>query len=317
MMDKGVFRRFRETGILWTGAAALGAVVFSVGCGTAIKEPDGSETTYRLAGAEAEISSKEAIDGSIVLVTLKILDALETMDVQGEFGEIKLPFFLNPDLGNGIYQSVLGVPFGYRPGPAVIKLKWKKGEEEKHLEIPLVIVDGKYPLESLKVDPKHVNPSKKDMIRIRREITEIGAIYRSTTRQKHWNGKFTFPITSPVTSIYGSRRLFNGEERSAHLGIDLKAPTGTIIRPAAPGVVVLAKDLYFSGKTVLIDHGYGIFTLYAHMSKLQVKRGQQVKADTLLGLSGKTGRASGPHLHWGAVVLGAKVNPLELLRVMQ
>jgi murein DD-endopeptidase MepM/ murein hydrolase activator NlpD len=125
------------------------------------------------------------------------------------------------------------------------------------------------------------------------------------------------PIDSKVTSIYGTKRTFNGEMRSFHQGLDLRAKTGTPVRAPAGGTVVLAKDLFFTGNTVILDHGYGIFTIYAHMSKLGVKKGEKVNVKQQLGLSGATGRASGPHLHWGAQVNKSKVNPLELTRVMQ
>jgi murein DD-endopeptidase MepM/ murein hydrolase activator NlpD len=161
-----------------------------------------------------------------------------------------------------------------------------------------------------------VNPKKKDLIRIRREQAEIAAIYKTITEQKHWDGPFALPIQSPVTSIFGTRRLFNGHQASFHQGLDLKAPEGSPIRSAAAGIVVLSKDLFFTGNTVLIDHGYGIFTIYAHLSKLGVAKGQAVKAGDLLGLSGATGRVSGPHLHWGAVIHRAKVNPSDLLKIM-
>ena len=112
------------------------------------------------------------------------------------------------------------------------------------------------------------------------------------------------------------RRLYNGEQRNFHPGLDLKAPVGTKIRAPENGKVVLAKNLFFTGNTVALDHGYGVITLYAHMSKIRVHLGDQVKPGDLLGLSGKTGRVSGPHLHWQAVIRGVKVNPAELTRAM-
>jgi murein DD-endopeptidase MepM/ murein hydrolase activator NlpD len=115
-----------------------------------------------------------------------------------------------------------------------------------------------------------------------------------------------------VTSSFGSRRVYNGIQSSAHTGLDFKAPKGTPIYAASRGRVALAKNLFFTGNTVILDHGYGVLTLYAHMSKLKVKKGQMVEGGHLLGLSGMTGRVTGPHLHWMAIIHKQKVNPIGL-----
>ena len=154
------------------------------------------------------------------------------------------------------------------------------------------------------------------MKRIKKEAAEIGRLYRSPRMIKDWQGAFEFPIQSAVTSQFGTRRVFNGEMKSFHQGLDLKAPEGTPIAAPAGGKVVLAKDLYMTGNTIILDHGYGLFTIYAHMSVMRAKLGTLVKKGELLGLSGMTGRASGPHLHWGAVVHLLKVNPMDLIRVL-
>jgi murein DD-endopeptidase MepM/ murein hydrolase activator NlpD len=132
--------------------------------------------------------------------------------------------------------------------------------------------------------------------------------------KRHWSGPFLLPIESEVTSPFGNKRLYNGTMKNFHQGLDLRAREPTPIRAPEGAVVVLAKDLYFTGNTVILDHGYGLFTVYGHMSKLDVKKGQIVKKAELLGLSGATGRASGPHLHWGAVLMRMKFNPQDLVQ---
>jgi murein DD-endopeptidase MepM/ murein hydrolase activator NlpD len=186
------------------------------------------------------------------------------------------------------------------------------GVEQK---LAIKINDAKYPSEKLKVSNRHVNPNKKDVAQIQRDIAEVGKIYSTITKQKYWKGPFVLPIDSSVTSVYGTKRVFNGKMQSFHNGLDLKAPMGTPIHAAGAGTVVLAKSLFFTGNTVLIDHGYGVVTLYAHMSKLKVQAGEHVEAGQLLGLSGMTGRANGPHLHWGVVLNKVKVNPADFLKV--
>jgi murein DD-endopeptidase MepM/ murein hydrolase activator NlpD len=174
-----------------------------------------------------------------------------------------------------------------------------------------------YSIENLKVDSKFVDPGKKALARIRREQKELKAIYQKITRKKYWNGPFVLPVNSATTSPYGGKRMYNGELRSFHSGLDLKAAVGVPITAPAPGVVVLAKDLYFTGGTVVLDHGYGVFTIYAHLSKVGVKVGKKVEQREILGLAGATGRVSGPHLHWTTQVSGVKVNPTEFVRVVQ
>ncbi len=123
------------------------------------------------------------------------------------------------------------------------------------------------------------------------------------------------PVEAPVRENFGAKRVFNGKPRSRHNGVDLAASTGAPVTAPAPAVVVLAEDLYYSGGTVILDHGGGLFTTYFHLSRIDVKLGDRVAAGEKLGAVGATGRATGPHLHWGARVNGARVDPLDLLQL--
>lgn len=253
-----------------------------------------------------ELSATKTTDASIVLVKVA---APPHATVDGDFGGIQLPFFWT----GKSYESVLGVPYLYKPGPAKIVIH----VNGQALDVPIEIVEGQYPSEKLHVNPRRVNPSKKDLKRIKREQKLVAAIYTHLTEKKYWSGPFELPLKSVITDPFGVKRMFNGELKSAHTGLDFRAKVGTPIYSAASGVVVLAKNLFYTGNTVMIDHGYGVITLYAHLSKLKVKKGQIVKAHQLVGLSGKTGRVNGPHLHWQAVIHKVKVNPMELTRVME
>ena len=265
---------------------------------------------------QAELSSSRAPDGALILVTAKIPGKCDELAVSGSFEDIELPFYSRPDQAAEC-QAFLGIPYNHKHGDFKVVVKYKDGQKELVRELPLSVIDGGYPSERLRVDPGHVNPNKKNMKRILREQKEVKEVYLRLVRKKYWQGPFVFPIDSPITSRYGTKRTFNGTFASFHSGIDLKAPMGTPIYAPAPGVVVMAKNLFYTGNTVLIDHGYGLITLYAHMSKLKVKKGQEVKTHTLLGLSGMTGRASGPHLHWQAIVHRAKVNPMDVMSLVK
>jgi murein DD-endopeptidase MepM/ murein hydrolase activator NlpD len=264
---------------------------------------------------QAKLSSAQVTDGSAVLVTAHIPKELISgkTEVSGKFEGTEFWFYPAPERGEGTYEALIGVPHNHKPGPSQIVIK-VGGKEQV---VPIEIADAHYPSETLRVDNRHVNPSKKDLKEIMSDIAEVGKIYSHVTKEKYWKGPFVLPIRSKVTSVYGTKRVFNGEMRSYHTGLDLKAPMKTPIHAAAAGVVVLAKKLFFTGNTVMIDHGYGVVTLYAHMSKLKVKKGQHVEEGQLLGLSGMTGRANGPHLHWGVIINKVKVNPAEFIQVAQ
>lgn len=180
-------------------------------------------------------------------------------------------------------------------------------------ESELTILDGNYPIEKLKVDGKYVEPPKSVLKRIQAEQKLLGKVYKSEFKPEVVDLGFILPVNSETTSRYGNRRFYNNIEKNFHAGTDLRAQVGTPIYAPGESRVELAQDLYFTGGTVILNHGYGVFTVYAHMSKVGVKVGTIVKQGDLLGLAGATGRVSGPHLHWGLQIAGQKVDPLALM----
>src|SRR5262249_45324326 len=124
--------------------------------------------------------------------------------------------------------------------------------------------------------------------------------------------RFTAPVPQPSNSAFGSRSIFNGQARSPHSGADFLSPAGTQVKAPSWGRVVLARELYYSGNTVIIDHGLGLYSLFAHLEKMSVQEGDKV-AGTVIGLVGATGRVTGPHLHWAVRLNVARVDPLSLL----
>ena len=158
--------------------------------------------------------------------------------------------------------------------------------------------------------------SKPDLARANREAKETQGIYATITNEMLWDEPFSVPIPGENSGTnFGHRRVFNGQPRAPHAGADLRAKTGTPIHATNRGRVVLAKNLFFTGNTVILDHGLGVYSLYAHLSRIDVKRGDLVTNGQLMGLAGATGRVTGPHLHWGIVVQGARVDPFTLVDV--
>ncbi|MCU0230347.1 MAG: M23 family metallopeptidase [Acidobacteria bacterium] len=216
--------------------------------------------------------------------------------------------------GAETWSGWAAVPLGQSAGAATIDLVGRtSGGAEVAGAHAVTIEKRTFPEERLKVEPKYATPPPEVQARIEREREELGAIYARRRAVPPPAAAFVKPVPGDATGIFGARRVFNGQPRSPHSGVDLKAATGTPVVAAGPGVVVLAKDLYYSGLTVILDHGGGLFTLYAHLSRIDVRDGATVAAGAALGLSGATGRVTGPHLHWGGKVGSEAFDPRALL----
>ena len=160
---------------------------------------------------------------------------------------------------------------------------------------------------------RQVTPGPEDQERIRRDNGAIAGARRRDTGAAYFASGFSPPIRGPITGVFGSQRILNGRPRSPHNGVDVAAPAGTTVTAAADGVVALARrDMFYTGITVIIDHGHGLTSVYAHMSRLLVAPGQKVTRGTPIGHVGKTGRVTGPHLHWGVTLFKTHLDP-ELL----
>lgn len=174
--------------------------------------------------------------------------------------------------------------------------------------------DYDYPLEKINVDMKRVVLSKKDQKRAWKEQQMLNKLYAVRTNYPLFDQGFIKPLDSFVTSWYGKRRIFNNKKKSQHLGIDFRAKVGVKIPVTNAGRVIFSGDLFYTGKTVIVFHGLDIFSVYGHMSKLQVSAGDMVKRGDVLGLSGATGRVSGPHLHWGVKIRGQYIDGFSLVK---
>lgn len=171
----------------------------------------------------------------------------------------------------------------------------------------------KWPEQQLSVDKKYVSPPKAVMARIDADRKKSGTVLNRISPERHWDVAFHRPVPGTVTSSFGGKRMFNGQMRSYHKGVDLRGAQGTPVLALANGKVAIAEDMYFSGNVIYLDHGQGVVSLYAHLSAFNVKPGDTVTVGQQIGLVGATGRVTGPHLHLGLSILGQSVNPLSLL----
>jgi murein DD-endopeptidase MepM/ murein hydrolase activator NlpD len=211
-------------------------------------------------------------------------------------------------------HGLIGVDLEKAPGKYEWKVSWPgKGGSPESCTVTITVRAGKFPTERLKVEKQFVTPDPEQEKRAAEDQKKMRAIYDTVTPERLWKGKFRLPLKD-VTSggNFGRRRILNGEARSPHAGVDFPAPAGTAVFASQSGKVVVAEGLYYSGNTVVIDHGYGIYTMYAHLSKIGVQAGEPVEAGAEIGKVGATGRVTGPHLHWGLIVDHARVNAMEI-----
>ncbi len=249
-----------------------------------------------------------ANQGSVVQATFP--DEPGTKSVAVVWGNKTIPVFRVKEA----WTTIIGVDLDTKPGEhkAQVLFRTEDGRVDKR-EAIIKVVEKKYPTTELTVEEKYVELSKADLARAKRETAELEAIYAMAGDEELWTEPFTIPIPGRTGTNFGHRRIFNGEPRAPHAGADLRATTGTPIHATNRGRVVLAKNLFFTGNTVILDHGLGVYSLYAHLSRINVKRGEIVARSQLVGLAGATGRVTGPHLHWGMRVQGARVDPFSLV----
>jgi len=210
--------------------------------------------------------------------------------------------------------ALIGLDLDLKPGPYEIDmtvfLRDGRTEELRHR---IQIGGREFPIRKLWVKEQYVRPPPEVQARIQREAEILEMVYSASTGRWLGEGVFERPHPGEMASNFGEKRIYNNVPRSTHSGTDIAAPQGSPVRAANSGRVVLARDLYFSGKTVIIDHGLGLFTLYCHFSSLKVSRGDPVTKGSVIGLAGSTGRSTGPHLHWAVRLKGCRVDPVALL----
>ena len=223
-----------------------------------------------------------------------------------------IPFFFKDDC----YIALIGAGLKVKKGEKKLIIKLDENGQERIIIRNIPIKDKIYPKEYLKVPKKMASFSKPILKRVLADQKAIKKACSNITEEIYWHGKFIWPVPKRITSPFGLRRYFNGEPRSPHSGVDLKAPLGTNLKAPNNGKVALLRNCYLSGLTLVIDHGGGLFTLYAHLDKSFVKMGDKVKKGQILGLTGSSGRITGPHLHYGISLLGERVDPKAFMALM-
>ena len=208
------------------------------------------------------------------------------------------------------WEAVVGIPLGSRSGHYKLHI-----DHDGHDQAITFLVESKqYEEQHLTLKNRHmVNPSAEELKRIRHEHVVINRALRGFRPLQAVPTHFILPVIGRVSSTFGLRRFFNGQARKPHSGIDLAVPEGTPVQAPAAGSISTTGNFFFDGNTVFIDHGQGLVTMYCHLSEIDVKPGQEVQAGETIGKVGMTGRATGPHLHWGVSLNDARVDPTLFL----
>lgn len=210
-------------------------------------------------------------------------------------------------LSNGERRAIVGIPLDAEAGEVTLDISGAAA-------IPFQIGKKEYAVQHITLPTnKHVTPVKEDLERYEREAKEQQAVYTSFNAGATQWPRFIQPVKGTPNDSFGKRRFFNNEPRAPHSGMDIAAPEGAPVKAPADGVVIQTGDYFFNGRTVLIDHGQGLITMLCHLSKINAKMGDRVKAGDIVGLVGKTGRATGPHLHWTMSLNNARIDPALLL----
>jgi len=260
-------------------------------------------------GHDGEYSGKQ---GQVLVV--KVKGEEQATEVKGTFLSRTIPFFreFRPGQPAG-YIGLIGIDMQDEPGTYELSVEVKQGEQAKQLSFNVQVAKEKFAVEHLKLPKDKVDLDEKSTARWKAEQQLVREALAENSRLKLWRSNFVEPVNGKRTGIFGSVRIMNGQARNPHNGEDIGAPMGTDVAATNDGIVRITVDHIFSGKGVFVDHGLGFYTMYFHLSEILVKDGDLVTAGQIIGKVGATGRATGPHLHWGVKLNGARVNPYALL----
>jgi len=273
--------------------------------------------TFRGGGTSAENAIQLTTDarstrqGEVVVVTATTSHPVDAMRARAF--DRDLPMFR---LDATRWRALLGIDIDTKPGSYEVSFEATSAGQTITSTTELTITAGEFGRRVVKVDNAFVNPPPPVVARIMREAAEVEQLWMHSEPHRLWDTGFVRPVPGRANGAFGSRSIFNGQPRQPHGGADFLSPAGTPIQAPNSGRVVLARELYFTGNTVVIDHGLGVFSLLAHLSVMDVHQGELVTQGQTIGRVGATGRVTGPHLHWAVRMNGARVNPLAMLAIV-
>jgi murein DD-endopeptidase MepM/ murein hydrolase activator NlpD len=234
--------------------------------------------------------------------------------IHGQFQGERFSMAFNNETGT--YEGLIGIDMS--TSPAIYGIRVIATDEDNRVyssTLSLRVEKVDFGTQALSLPRHMVELDAKTLERVNRETKKLEALFQTSRNERLWKSVFIRPVEGEISTGFGLTRIINGQRRSQHTGVDLRAEEGTSVLASNHGVVVLVDELFFSGKSVILDHGWGLYSMYFHLSEALVKEGDLVRAGAILGRVGSTGRSTGPHLHWGIRINGARVDPFSLLRI--
>ncbi len=249
--------------------------------------------------------------GGVFAVTLRPAASLE--DLQGSLDDQPLIF---SRVGSGHVQAIIGIDLE-AAGRRLLRLQAKDRQGRvRAREWPIRIRPRRFSVQRLTLPQQMVDLDSETAKRASEEASRLNVIWKGVTPERYWHGAFLPPVASPAgPEGFGFRRIINEQPRSPHAGADYQAPPGSIVRASNAARVALAEEQFFGGNSVVLDHGLGLYTIYFHLEEFLVNAGEKVRKGQEIGKVGATGRATGPHLHFGIRLQGARIDPAALLRL--
>jgi hypothetical protein len=212
--------------------------------------------------------------------------------------------------GEGCYEAIAAIDLGDKPGEKKISIN----AFEDNKDILLMVLPKEFPVTHLTLQPGKVTLSPEDEARAERETEMLKKLWKTVTA-KSWKGEFAMPLDNSFSTAFGVKRIMNNVKTSVHTGLDIRGRTGEPVRATNSGTVVVAQELFYGGNTLVLDHGQGIYSYYMHLSKFMANVGDVVKKGDVVGEVGMTGRATGPHLHFGVKISETNANPLSVTKL--
>ena len=252
---------------------------------------------------DLEVAPKEVIPGDVFALSLKNTGPLPAV---AEFNGDKIDLYTSDD---GLI-ALVPVPLDTSPGKYGVIVR-QDGEERT---APVKVKEYEFRTIELTLPEGKVTLSPKNLERAQKESKLLGDIWSQNTSMS-WEGSFVNPTGTEISTEFGLNRLMNKKRNSRHRGTDFRGKAGIPVRPINSGTIVLTGDLFFGGNTLVIDHGMGLYSIYMHLSKFNVSKGDKVSKEQIVGFVGSTGRATGPHLHMSVKLKGVSVNPESLFRL--
>ncbi len=260
-------------------------------------------------GLDGQYSGRQ---GEVLLIPLFLDEA--PLGVNGRFLGRRIPFFRDPRSdAPGEYLGLVGIDMLDAPGTHELVVEIAVPDRSRRLSYNILVVQERFPVQHLTLPKDQVDLDRKTLVRVRDEQRRVRKVLQTASERRLWRGGFIKPLEGDISGAFGRKRLINGQPRSPHSGEDISAPAGTDVLATNNGIVRLTADHFFSGKGVFLDHGLGLHSMYFHLSEVLVEEGQAVRRGQPIGRVGSTGRATGPHLHWGVRLNGARINPYALV----